>query len=145
MGWSFYDESSSPKTHEEEKEEIVEILSYESTDGSCEVLASAKVGEVWYCAVKSTDSEPDDHRPYLAAEDGSITFGAVVLTERRGSEWGYKLLTEGCGPFAADCPRNVLDLLSPLDPAQGGEAADTIQEWRNKCSGRYGDGLQLLH
>lgn len=133
MGWTFYSANHSPKTRDEEKREITRIMWWQSADGCGELLGASKVGNVWYCAVKATHSDPEYRRPYLAAEDGSITFGAVVLTERSGGEWGYKTMTEGCGPVASDCPKKVLALLSSLDPAQAGADADTIRRWRDKC------------
>ena len=72
--------------------------------------------------------------PYVVANDGSVTFAAVILTDRAGSEWSYKDLTEACGPVDAKCPKTVLAKLSDVDPADPSDRAERVRRWRARCA-----------
>lgn len=87
------------------------------------VLRSSMVGQVYYAAVQS----------YEAAGPKSV-FAVVCLTRwnpkaRDGHIFGYKDMDESCGPYEAQCPARILDLLT--EPAN-----DYAREWREKCRAR---------
>ena len=80
-----------------------------------EVVKDAVVGTTYYAAVKSP-------------HDGKV--GAVIILTKidRNSycNFGMKWLGEEDGPFKCECPKSVLDALSPTDN-------EYALEWREKC------------
>ena len=96
---------------------------------SLDVLQLSKVGSVWYAAVKVTGSP--NPAPYVPDESGSYVAAAVVLTTRRGGEWGYKDMSETSGPNAAHAPLSLIDKLSPLSDHG---AAVYAKSWRGRCA-----------
>lgn len=80
-----------------------------------EVVKDAVVGTTYYAAVKS----PRDSK-----------VGAVIILtkiDRNGyCNFGMKWLGEEDGPFKCECPKSVLDALSPTDN-------ESAIEWREKC------------
>lgn len=72
---------------------------------------------------------------YVAArnlETGKVFACVFLLAYRpndRGFEFGYKDMTEDCGPNAIECPERVLDLLTPTE-------SKWALEWRAKCRER---------
>lgn len=80
-----------------------------------EVVKDAVVGTTYYAAVKSP-------------RDGKV--GAVIILtkiDRNGyCNFGMKWLGEEDGPFKCECPKSVLDALSPTDN-------ESAIEWREKC------------
>ena len=84
------------------------------------VLASAQVGSVYYAAVERK-------RP----GEKTIVLGLICLTKynpraRDGMTFGYKDMGEEMGPYEADCPPAILDLLTETDHPHA-------LEWRAKC------------
>lgn len=91
--------------------------------GKFEVLKSTMVGSVYYAAVKrtkfATETEPED----------SKVFAAVCLTSIDRKDYfnfSYKDMDESCGPCYYDCPKGILDLLSPTEN-------EWVNNWRAKC------------
>lgn len=84
-----------------------------------EVVKSSMVGSTYYAAVRTTNSQTGyDH-----------TWAAVCLTSTKwsdGMNFGYKDMDETVHPFYYDCPKRILDLLSPTDN-------ENALEWRRKC------------
>lgn len=80
-----------------------------------EVVKDAVVGTTYYAAVKSP-------------HDGSV--GAVIILthiDRNGyCNFGMKWIDEESGPYKCECPKSVLDALSPTDN-------ESAIEWREKC------------
>jgi hypothetical protein len=107
MGWTIYQEAVS-----DPREELDRVYN----GGANRVLASATVGREYYAAVEFT------------GDDGTCAVWAgVALFETR--PFGYKDMGEGMGPCERRCPRGILELLTPLDPAKAGYA----EEWRADC------------
>ena len=105
------------------------------------VVASSLVGKVWYGAVRNRAyASRADLDAGLPAEDR--TEGWVVLVEARGRLWRYKEIHECCGPVHRDCPRKVLDALTPtqdaLSLAWREECAEAAEErsWRRTALGK---------
>jgi hypothetical protein len=123
MGWTTYNISKTTTTDQALRRE----LSYAGTAGLWEVLDSATVGAVWYGIIKRTiDGE-------------AVHFGMVCLTQRSNNyprslyiEFGFKEMTEDCGPFYYDAPLRILDKLDELAPNPAPAAA----AWRAQCRER---------
>lgn len=80
-----------------------------------EVVKDAVVGTTYYAAVKSP-------------HDGSVS-ALIILTriDRNGyCNFGMKFIDEDMGPYHCECPKSVLDALSPTDN-------ENAIEWRRAC------------
>lgn len=115
MGWTEYHAKHYDKHGKVDRK--AECDSLWNTD--CKVLKSAMKGSVYYCALQ----EPD----------GTVS-GHVILTlgvNRRDPyfNFGYKAISETCGPGNYDCPKGILDLLTPTD-------SEWANAWRQKCRER---------
>ncbi len=97
MGWLIYDRSVS-----DPKAECDRIATWSNEESAGEVLASSIVGSTYYAA----------HRKTTHATGESKTVGIVFLIQR--SPFGYKDMDESMGPCESECPRYILELLSPL-------------------------------
>ncbi|RSU72120.1 hypothetical protein BRX37_20135 [Sphingomonas sp. S-NIH.Pt3_0716] len=78
------------------------------------------------------------NRTYYAAVQvmtngiGGDVFAVVCLLawnhrSTTGEQFGYKDMTESMGPNAAECPKHILDLLTPTDK-------EFALDWRRRCS-----------
>lgn len=67
---------------------------------------------------------------YMAVrdKDSGQVFAIITLLQYVGGEYnfGYKDMTETWGPYEADCPRSILEKLSPT-------SNDNALAWRAKC------------
>ena len=91
--------------------------------GKYEVLKSAMVGKTYYAAVKktifATETEPESIK----------VFAAVVLTAVDNKDYynfTYKGMDETMGPCECNCPKGILDLLTPTDN-------EYANDWRKRC------------
>ena len=135
MGWTSYhvEATYNPKAKKytiDKKAECdrlfnSDVVSWESKDviGKFEVLKSYVIGSTYYAAVKrtkfATETEPEN----------SIVFAAVVLTQVNNKDYynfAYKDMDETVGPFQYNCPKSILDLLSPTE-------SEYAKQWREKC------------
>lgn len=119
MGWTetYYDRKLS---HKERREEMDKMFNFESDTKTCEVVRSTIKNNTYYNAVRMTDK---------ATGESEVWAGICLLSERKDgwSYWyGYKDMDETCGPFKYDCPKAILDLLTPTDN-------ELANEWRRKC------------
>ena len=121
MGWTwqrakFY----KPNGSIDRKAECDALCSWTNakTGGHCEVLKSAMVGSTWYgaCKLSLPDTEP-------------IVFAGIFLTsvcKRDYYDFGYKDMDETVGPCQCNCPKSILDLLTPTD-------SEWANQWRETC------------
>lgn len=83
-----------------------------------EIVDSAIVGSTVYLAVHfiNTDAGVDE------------TYGAVVLTsyDKHRQEFFTKGMSDTMGPYAYDCPKRLLDKLSPTEDTYA-------NQWRKMC------------
>lgn len=108
MGWLFY----SP-THFSKRGRVDRKAEVEATFGkNYSVLKSCMVGSTYYGAVKHKDS--------------NNVFAVVYLTKVSDGDFGYKDMDETCHPYCYDCPKSILDLLTPTDDVNA-------NNWRKKC------------
>jgi hypothetical protein len=107
MGWDFSHVAPGTKT--------LDVLKAEF--GADRIVSGAVVGSTAYLAVTH------EH------EGQPVVLGVVVLTQRRRNDFynfGYKVVDETMGPYEAQCPKRILDLLT--DPLN-----DYAAEWRDRC------------
>lgn len=134
MGWTEYHASTQYKNGKyviDRKAECDKLFNDDAVSwdserkviGKFEVLKSAMVGSTYYAAVRrtkfATETEPEH----------SCVFAAVCLTSTNVKEYfnfAYKDMDETCGPCQCDCPKGILDLLTPTDN-------DWANEWRKQC------------
>lgn len=98
--------------------------------GFYQVLKSSMVGSTYYAAVKALKKCNPDGDGYLdiPPEEQSV-FAVIFLTstdKKSAFDFGYKDMDETVGPYKYDCPRAILNLLSPTDNAYA-------LEWRRVC------------
>lgn len=113
MGWTFYNECERVA---DPQAELDRLHTWEYEGARNRVLQSAIVGGEYYAAIETI--QPNGDRAVWAG---------VALFERR--PFGFKEMGEQCGPNARRCPRGILELLTPLDPAKAGYA----EQWRADC------------
>ena len=124
MGWTWTSEaahydSKSKKYYINRKELCDDIYTYDGENAKLEVLKSCIIGSTYYAAVKSTNKKTGYES----------VFAAICLTSTNIKEhynFGYKDMDETCGPYKFDCPKNILDLLTPTEN-------QCANEWRNAC------------
>ncbi len=102
--------------------------------GHYNVLKSSMVGSTYYAAVQGIKrclgkNENGEWQYEDVPENERTTFGVVFLTStdvRDYHNFSYKDMVESCGPYSHDCPKGILDLLSPTD-------SEYANEWRRLC------------
>lgn len=110
MGTTCYAAYNSPKTYAEEKREIESIY---ANGGANTILQAAKVGSIWYLAVKINAT-------------GEVWAG-VCKTSRYQGEWCYKDMDETMIPYYYDAPASLLKKLSPT-------THEGAMQWRKNVS-----------
>jgi hypothetical protein len=76
------------------------------------IIASEQIGSTVYAALNT---------------DCGRVLGLVVLTDRRGGQFGYKPMDESMGPCESDCPAHILNRLTNPAPNEWAE------QWRERC------------
>ncbi|MEO5599080.1 MAG: hypothetical protein ABIQ66_10725 [Novosphingobium sp.] len=118
MGWLFMrglQGYGSPRSYLDNQ------FTYANEHGRSTVLASAMGrGTVYYAAIE-----------YIPVEGASSVFAVICLVKFNpraadGFNFGYKDMSESMGPYEADCPAAILDLLSQTDN-------EHALAWREKC------------
>ena len=91
--------------------------------GKYEVLKSSMVGSTYYAAVKittfATETEPEK----------VDVFAGIVLTAVNNKDYfnfSYKDMCESMGPCEDNCPKGILDLLTPTN-------SEYANAWRKRC------------
>ena len=88
------------------------------------IVKSAVVGSTYYAAIHSTKYD--------------VVWGLVCLVRTKNNiEICYKDMDETMEPYYYDCPKGVLDALTPLDDPRfdylGKESKEMAQKWRDDC------------
>jgi hypothetical protein len=95
------------------------------------LLDCATVRSVFYAAVEIT--EPDKDRKFVTA---FVFMLKRVPKAADGFNFGWKDLTESCGPYATDAPAKILDLLTPVEeiwPDPESSSHKYAAQWRERC------------
>lgn len=113
MGWTGYDKMycvTKPNGTIDRKAELDHEL-FDSNERFT-LMKSAMVGTIYYAAV----------RRELTGE----VQGWVVRTMLNDGDFLYKDACETSGPFDCQCPKSILDLLTPTD-------SEWANDWRERC------------
>lgn len=111
--------------------------------GHFKVLKSTMVGSVYYGAIKrlvkyAGNNEKGERIYVPRSENEKSIFAAVFLTSTDAKDYynfSYKEMDETSGPYSYECPKSILDLLSPTDN-------DYAKVWRIKCYERIEEKKQ---
>lgn len=112
MGWT-----GIPNKPRNPKEYVAtNLCSWSNEDSVGRPLKIMNYGNTYYVAVEAT---PKDGNPQV--------FAAIILTRTdRDGWWYYKDMDETMGPVESQCPKTILNLLSPT-------TSDYAQQWRERC------------
>lgn len=119
MGWTFYNAMTDFNGKVNRKAECDRLMTWNSEQSAGEVLKSTMRGSTYYAALKHTDKRTNE----------VVNVGVVILTSsdlKSGFNFGYKDMDETMGPGYYDCPKSILNLLSPTDN-------ECALEWRKNC------------
>ncbi len=115
MGWS---------GHFIEKDEIVNFLVTKTFRKQFTAIS--------YTSPRRCKHDPGNKVIYAAMIDKETNaiFAAVFMYHynKRYKELLYKIETEHCGPIETNCPKKILNLLTPLDPSE-----EYAKAWRMQC------------
>jgi hypothetical protein len=118
MGWLFM---QSLDAHRGPKQYLDAQCTYERDTHVSKVLRSALVKmRVYYAAVETVF--PDGKRDVWAA----VCPVKYNPRDRDGFIFGYKSQSEDAGPCETECPKAILDLLTPTESVNA-------NEWRERC------------
>lgn len=114
MGWTSYHATHYKNGRIDRKAEI-DAMWNDDTSGKFIVLKSSMKGSTYYGAIKQKNTEK--------------VFAVVFLTSTNMKDYfnfSYKDMDETCGPYQYDCPKGILDLLTPTD-------SEYANAWRKRC------------
>lgn len=134
MGWTEYHASHYKNGKVDRKAECDAYFMEGLNRGFYKVLKSSMVGSTYYAAVmplkKSNGKDKNGEYVYVdIPQDEQRVFAVIFLTSVNNKEYynfAYKDMDESCGPFQCDCPKGILDLLSPTE-------SEYANEWRKCC------------
>lgn len=129
MGWTFYT-TAHVQSRDDEKREIAALCIFDSDDRTAKPIQLSKVGSTWYAAVDVTFRLGAEHKThgYIAPEEGTYVFAAVILVRYDAGCFGYKELDETMGPVESKAPASLLKRQSEIaDPDSYAHA------WRQRC------------
>ena len=119
MGWTSMNATYYKKGKVDRKAEMDALYNWEDENRKVEVLKSSMVGGTYYAAVKS----------FNKTNGYECITAAICLTSTNAKDYfnfAYKDMDETCGPYNYDCPKGILDLLTPTEN-------EYAKEWRRLC------------
>lgn len=119
MGWLEYRADHYKNGKVDRKAEMDSKYNWEDESRKVEVLKSSMVGSTYYAAVRSFNKE----------NGFECVTAAVCLTSTNNKDYynfAYKDMDESMGPYKYDCPKGILELLSPTEN-------EYALEWRKQC------------
>ena len=125
MGWTSYHASFYKNGKIDRKAECDSIMNCDMVGNKdrYEERKSAMVGSTYYAAVKKTIFKTG------AEPEKESVFGVVMLTSVNNKDYynfSYKDIDESAGPGYYDCPKGILDLLTPTE-------YEWAEKWRERC------------
>ena len=114
MGWTYTYATEYKNGRIDRKAEMEKLINSTWSDGKQHnrLVRGTLKGSVYYAAVENLE----DHR----------IWGLVCLTATSKWDFGYKDMSEDMLPFYFDCPKAILDLLSPTEN-------ENSRKWREAC------------
>lgn len=134
MGWTSYHASYYKNGKIDRKAECDAYFMEGLNRGHFNVLKSSMVGSTYYAAIQRAvknvgKNENGEYIYEQIPENERTTFAVVFLTSTDMKDYynfAYKDMDEGCGPCQCECPKGILDLLSPTD-------SKWANDWRQAC------------
>ena len=134
MGWMGYRAKYYKNGKVDRKAECDAYFMEGLNRGYYDVLKSSMVGSVYDAAVKPLkrygDKDENGERVIVdIPTNEQRVFGVVFLTSTDSKKYfnfSYKNMDETVGPCYYDCPKGILDLLTPTD-------SEWANNWRAKC------------
>jgi hypothetical protein len=133
MGWTSYHATHYKNGKVDRKAECDAYFMEGLNRGYYDVLKSSMVGKVYYAAVKPLKKYNKDNDGNQIIVDIPINeqevIGVVFLTSTDSKDYynfSYKEMDETVGPCYYDCPKGILDLLTPTN-------SEWANNWRTKC------------
>ena len=133
MGWTSYHATHYKKGNIDRKAECDTYFLEGLNRGCYDVLKSSMVGSVYYAAVKPLKKYAKDDGGNEIIVDIPTSeqrvFAAVFLTSTDVKDYfnfSYKDMDETVGPCNYDCPKGILDLLTPTNN-------EYANNWRAEC------------
>lgn len=133
MGWTSYRATHYKNGKVDRKAECDAYFLEGLNRGHFDVLKSSMVGSTYYAAVKPLkqgcmDKGGNNFYVDIPVEEQRV-FAVIFLTSTDMKDYfnfSYKDMCESMGPFRYDCPKGILDLLTPTDN-------ECANEWRKMC------------
>lgn len=131
MGWTEYHATHYKNGKVDRKAECDAYFMEGLNRGCYDVLKSAMVGSTYYAAVKPLKKYKDINAKEIVdiPHEEQVVFGVVFLTSTNMKDYynfAYKDMDETCGPHKYDCPKGILDLLTPTEH-------EYALNWRKAC------------
>lgn len=134
MGWTEYHATYYKNGKIDRKAECDAYFVEGLNRGFYELLKSSMVGSTYYAAVRplKRSGGKDENGEYIYVdipENEQIVFAAVFLTSTNAKDYynfAYKNMDESCGPCECECPKGILDLLTPTEN-------EFANGWRKRC------------
>ena len=134
MGWTSYHATHYKNGKIDRKAECDAYFLEGLNAGYYDVLKSSMVGSTYYAAVRPLKKYggKDENGSTIAIdipEEEQCVTAVIFLTSTDTKDYynfSYKDMVETMGPYRYDCPKNILDLLTPTDN-------EYANEWRKLC------------
>lgn len=131
MGWTSYHATHYKNGKVDRKAECDAYFMEDLNRGFYDVLKSSMVGSTYYAAVKPLKKYKNIDTKEIVdiPKEEQRVFGVVFLTSVDNKDYfnfAYKDMDETCGPGQCDCPKSILNLLSPTE-------SKWANEWRQAC------------
>lgn len=129
MGWTSYHATHYKNGKVDRKAECDAYFMEGLNAGYYDVLKSSMVGSVYYAAVKPLKRYNKANEIVDIPKEEQYVFAAVFLTSTDMKDYwnfSYKNMDESYGPCSYDCPKGILDLLTPTE-------SEYANAWRKQC------------
>lgn len=134
MGWTSYHATHYKNGKIDRKAECDAYFLEGLNRGFYDVLKSSMIGSTYYAAVKplKKSSSKDENGKCIYVDipaEEQYVFAAIFLTSTNAKNYynfSYKDMDETCGPCYNECPKGILDLLTPTE-------SEWANQWRKAC------------
>ena len=130
MGWTSYNATHYKNGKIDRKAECDAYFLEGLNRGHFEVVKSSMVGSTYYAAIRPLKKYGGEYGLYVdIPKEEQRTFAVVFLTSTNAKDYynfSYKDMDESMGPACRECPKGILDLLSPTDN-------EYANQWRAAC------------